>query len=96
MAGDSVTVNASYWQTRAPFAVIAIPTARFVADVGNWDDSVLVLPPGQSGRPWSGHYEDQIRPWLEVGRVSFPYSESAVEEETAARVTLIPVIEGAD
>jgi penicillin G amidase len=92
MAGDSATVNASYWQTRAPFAVIAIPTARFVADVGNWDDSVLVLPPGQSGRPWSSHYEDQIRPWLELGRVSFPYSESAVEEETTARVTLIPLI----
>jgi len=93
MAGDSETVNASYWELAAPFSVIAIPTARFVADVGNWDDSVLVLPPGQSGRPWSGHYADQIRPWLDVSGWTFPYSESAVEHETAARVTLVPAID---
>jgi penicillin amidase len=93
LQGDSVTVNASYWQKGSPFAVMAIPTARFVADVGNWDDSVLVLPPGQSGRPWSAHYADQIRPWLEVTGLSFPYTESAVEEQTVARVTLVPVID---
>lgn len=91
--GDSVTVNANYWRKEAPFAVMAIPTARFVADVGNWDDSVLVVPPGQSGRPWSGHYADQLRPWLEVSGWSFPYTQAAVEEETAARVTLLPVVD---
>ena len=94
--GDSMTVNAHYWQIGAPFTVMAIPTARFVADVGSWDNSVLVLPPGQSGRPWSSHYADQIRPWLQANGQSFPYSETAVEREAVARMTLVPVIDAAD
>lgn len=93
LPGDSVTVDANYWRRGEPFDVMAIPTARFVADVGNWDASVLVLPPGQSGRPWSGHYADQIRPWLDVTGMSFPYSPTAVEAQTTARVTLVPMID---
>jgi len=90
VAGGNVTVNAEYWRRRHPFAVATIPAMRFVADVGNWDETVLVLPVGESGRPWSSHYSDQIESWLEVGEQRFVFSREAVEASAVARLELVP------
>ena len=68
----------------------AIPAMRFVADVGNWDDTVLVLPVGQSGRPWSRHYSNQISSWLNVEAVRFPFSREAVDSAAVVRLELLP------
>ncbi len=90
VGGGNVTVNAHSWNSARPFAVTAIPAARFVADVGNWDDSVLVLPVGQSGRPWSPHYADQIESWIAGEPLSFAFSEAAVTAAAVARMELRP------
>jgi penicillin amidase len=90
VSGGNVTVNAQYWAYDAPFAVTSIPAMRFVAEVGNWDETVLVLPVGQSGRPWSRHYSDQISSWLNVEAVRLPWSREAVQEAAAARLELVP------
>lgn len=90
VSGDSVTVNALAWNERRPFAVTSIPALRFVAEVGNWDDSILVLPVGQSGRPWSPHYSDQISSWMRFEPVRFPFTREAVEGSAAARLELLP------
>ena len=90
VSGGNVTINAHYWSERSPFAVTSIPAMRFVADVGNWDDTVLVLPVGQSGRPWSRHYSNQISSWLNVEGVRFPFSREAVEAATVVRLELLP------
>jgi penicillin amidase len=90
VGGDGATVNAHYWQLDRPFDVTAIPAARFVAEVGNWDDTVLVLPTGQSGRPWSPHYADQVTDWLRVAGVRFPFSKEAVDASASARLILLP------
>jgi penicillin amidase len=90
IGGGNVTVNAQYWNRNAPFAVTTIPAARFVADVGAWDKTLLVLPIGQSGRPWSAHYADQIAPWIGVeGRV-FPFTRDAVDAAAVARWEMVP------
>jgi penicillin amidase len=88
--GDGVTVNAQAWSEQRPFAVTSIPAARFVVEVGNWDETVLVLTPGQSGRPWSSHYSDQISSWKNVETVRFPFSREAVEQSATARLELLP------
>jgi penicillin amidase len=93
-AGDNVTVNATYWSGKSPFAVTTIPALRFIADVGNWDETVLVLPMGESGRPWSSHYSDQIQTWLQVGERRFPFSDEAVEAAAVARLELVPEAAG--
>ena len=89
-AGDNVTVNAHYWSRPRPFKVTTIPAMRFVTEVGNWDDTVLFLPVGQSGRPWSAHYADQIESWLEGGTQRFPFSRDAVEQSAVAWLELLP------
>jgi penicillin amidase len=90
VAGDNVTVNAMYWSRREPYTVTSIPAMRFVTDVGNWDDTILVLPIGQSGRPWSRHYSDQISSWLDLEHVRFPFSRDAVDRAAEARLELVP------
>ena len=91
--GGNTTINAQYWSEKRPFTVNAIPAMRFVADVGNWDDTVLVLPVGQSGRPWSRHYANQISSWLNVDAVRFPFSREAVEATAAVKIELVPALE---
>ena len=85
-----MTVNAHYWSTGRPFSVTTIPSARFVADVGNWDDTILVLPVGQSGRPWSTHYADQTEGWISGGAQAFAFSPEAVAAAEVARLELRP------
>ena len=39
------------------------PAMRFVANPANWDESILLIPAGQSGQPGSSHYSDQFSYW---------------------------------
>jgi penicillin amidase len=88
--GDGTTVNATYWSGRDSFGVTAFPSLRFVADVGAWDNSLFVLPLGQSGRPWSVHYDDHLVAWNQGRGLPLPYSAEAVERATRAVVRLTP------
>jgi penicillin amidase len=90
VGGDNVTISAHYSSRRRPYQVAAMPAFRMVCDVGRWDDSIAVMPLGQSGRPWSSHYADQIAPWLRGEPAGMPFSEAAVESATEARLTLRP------
>jgi penicillin amidase len=88
--GSNVTINAHYWSRGRPFEVTAIPAMRFVTEVGNWDETRLVLPVGQSGRPWSANYADQISDWLAGEAQPFPFSREAVDAAAVAKIYLIP------
>ncbi|MCD4748883.1 MAG: penicillin acylase family protein [Thermoanaerobaculales bacterium] len=90
VGGDDTTVNGHSWRPDEPFAVVAIPSLRFVADVGDWDRSLLILPLGQSGRPWSAHYGDQVADWLSVRGKTLPFSRTAIAEAARAQMTLEP------
>lgn len=39
------------------------PSMRFVADLSDWDKSMMNLPAGQSGQPFSAHRMDQWKPY---------------------------------
>ncbi len=90
VGGSGVTVNGEYWSWAHPFDVTAIPSMRFVADVGAWDRSIMVLPVGNSGRPWSPHYDDQLRRWVEGRPAAMPFSAAAVEASAGAVLELVP------
>lgn len=92
--GDGSTINAQAWSERHPFAVSSTPAMRFVTEVGNWDDTVLVLPVGQSGRPWSRHYADQASSWVQLAPVRFPFSDEAVQRAATAVLELVPAEAG--
>ena len=64
-AGDGATVMARWWASpRAPNTSGGASFAA-VMDVGNWDASLAINGPGQSGVPGDPHYADQYRDWVE-------------------------------
>jgi len=66
------------------------PSMRFIANLANWDESIMLIPAGESGQLGSGHYTDQFSSWYEGKPIVTPFTDSA---ETAARkhtLTLTP------
>jgi penicillin G amidase len=53
------------------------PAMRMVANVGDWDDSLMVVPGGQSGQLGSSHYSDQFPYWYDAKPVISPFSDAA-------------------
>ena len=53
------------------------PAMRFVANTANWDDSILLIPGGQSGQPGSSHYTDQFSYWFDAKPIVQPFSDAA-------------------
>jgi penicillin amidase len=58
------------------------PAMRLVANLGDWDNSLMVIPGGQSGQLGSSHYSDQFPYWYEAKPVTAPFTDAA---EAAAR-----------
>lgn len=74
------------------FVNITGPSVRLVMDVGEWDNSLFVNLPGQSGDPASPHYRDLSEAWRSGEYMQLPYSRTAVDEVTASRLLLVPGI----
>jgi penicillin amidase len=63
---------------------------RMVLDVGQWDNSVTINSPGQSGDPDSPHYRDLFPLWLEGEYIPLTYTRAAVEKVTERKLMLEP------
>jgi penicillin amidase len=87
--GDGNTVDATGGGANG-FQQTAGASYREIFDVSNWDNSLAINTPGQSGQPGSRHYSDLLPLW-EAGQY-FPllYSREAIEENAADVLTLVP------
>lgn len=87
-AGDGESLGNSSWR-KADYRLTSGASARFVTDVGNWDDSWANNSPGQSGDPRSPHYRDLFADW--ANDVHFPllFERRAVEAATTQRILLV-------
>ena len=65
-------------------------SVRMVMDVGNWDESVCINAPGQSGDPRSPHYRDLAPLWAKGEYVPMLYSRARIEPEVTHRIVLTP------
>jgi penicillin amidase len=90
IAGDGTTVMRVSFNRLRSFAAWEIPSWRQVLDVGNWDESQVVLPAGQSGHPLSPHYFDQNEMWRQGNTRPQPFTRSAVDAARAHRLLLMP------
>jgi len=66
------------------------PAMRFVASLGDWDHSILLLPAGQSGQPGSEHYTDQFIYWFNGKPIFAPFSDAAEASVKKHTLTLQP------
>jgi penicillin amidase len=90
LPGDSYTINRASYHRLRPFAVWEVVSWRQIFDVGQWDQTRVVLPAGQSGHPLSPHYVDQTELWRTGQYRAQPFSRRAVEESRAHRLLLVP------
>ncbi len=85
-SGDTVG-NTSYG---AGFRQTSGASFRMVIDVGNWDASIAVNSPGQSGDPRSDHWDDLFSIWAADEAFPLLYSRAAVEAATERLIRLVP------
>jgi penicillin G amidase len=90
--GDSESLNltgAAYLPDARAFAAQVAPSMRFVMDWADPDAFTIALPMGQSGNPFSPHYDDFLPlfegnlPWV------VPFSRQAVEARAVNRLRLV-------
>lgn len=86
--GDSTPMLAAYRPT--DFRVYLGASVRVVIDVGEWDKSVWINAPGQSGDPRSPHYGDMAPLWAKGEYVPMLYSRAAIAQATEQRLILAP------
>lgn len=84
--GDSYTVTA----TGGGDNQTSGGSLKFIADVGDWDHSLGLNAPGQSGDPRSRHYRDLFELWSRGKYFPVFYSREKVESVTGERLTLSP------
>ncbi|HEY6957722.1 MAG TPA: penicillin acylase family protein [Candidatus Limnocylindria bacterium] len=62
-AGDGSSPNNGSFPLTTPFAIDTHASERQIADLGDIDASVSVIPTGESGQPYSLHWSDQTPLW---------------------------------
>lgn len=63
---------------------------KIIADTENWDNSVGLNTPGQSGDPDSPHYRDLFQLWAEGRYFPVAYSRTKVESVRESTTRLVP------
>lgn len=86
--GDGYTVNAT-WPGQN-FEQEGGASYREILDTADWDRSLAVNTPGQSGQPGSPHYSDLLPLWDQGEYFPLVYSRKAVETNAQDRLVLAP------
>jgi penicillin amidase len=88
-SGDGETVGATgfYGDT---FEQLVGASYREILDLSDWDKSVAINTPGQSGEPGSAHYSDLMPLWGQGVYFPLRYSQEAVKEVTTDKLELQP------
>jgi len=87
--GDGDTVNAT-WFGGGSFEQQGGASYREILDTSDWDHSLAVNTPGQSGQPGSPHYSDLLPLWDRGEYFPLLYSRDAVERDAKDRLVLEP------
>jgi penicillin G amidase len=66
------------------------PSERFVANLANWDNSILLISSGESGQVGSSHYTDQFLFWYEGKPIVLPFNDAAEKTSRKHTLTLKP------
>ncbi len=87
--GSGTTVNSTSY-TLEDFVQRYGASFRMLLDVGNWDDSVAMNTPGQSGDPSSAHYRDLFHAWSRDESFPLLFSRERILDASERRLVLRP------
>jgi len=87
--GDSYSLNnTGSWNNQRSGA-----SFRILVDTENWDRTLAMNNPGQSGDPSSPFYKNLFREWAGDGFFPLFYTREKIESVTTQRIILKPVIQ---
>ena len=66
------------------------PSERFVANLADWDQSIMLITGGESGQTGSEHYRDQFPFWFNGKAIYAPFSDAAEAKSKRHTLTLKP------
>ncbi len=92
--GDSVTVSVggdgNFSADPANYDQTTVSSMREIIDLSNLDNSLWVTTTGESGEPFSPHYQDLVHLWDTNTYQQMDYTPAAVAKVTASLLTLTP------
>jgi penicillin G amidase len=92
--GDSATVNVGgdggFSADPASYAQRTIPSMRQIIDLSDFDQSLWVIPTGESGQPFSPHFSDLLPLWDQGRYEVMAYSAEATARFATDVLTLTP------
>jgi penicillin G amidase len=88
--GDLETVRAGGSWPAEFKASGPISAYRFIADCGDWDNSLSCIPGGQSGQRGSPHYADQVDAWRRVAYHPLSFTRPAINRVQRHALRLVP------
>ena len=87
--GSADTVGATPYGA-ASYSQTSGASLKMVLDVGDWDNSVAMNSPGQSGDPASPHYADLYQAWARGENVPLLYARELIQKAALRRILLRP------
>ncbi|MDZ4770119.1 MAG: penicillin acylase family protein [Chloroflexota bacterium] len=89
--GATTAINSQDWTAPSgSFTITQHPSERLIIDMANFDASLSILPTGQSGHPYSPHYDDMIEPYRLGSYAALVFTRAEVEIRTKERLVLSP------
>jgi len=90
MGGSGETLYRAIYAFNEPFSVTNSASVRMVADLGDDDKVLAVMPGGVTGRTFHPHQKDQISPFMRGDVVYWWFSDEAIERNTKKKLLLTP------
>ncbi len=90
VAGSCETLHRNIYDFNHPFDVIISDSLRMVADLGDPEKVLAVLPGGVTGRTFHPHARDQIQPFMNGEKVYWWLSDTAIAAHTKTTLILNP------
>ena len=90
IGGDGTTVFNTEYSFNEPYNNKLGPSMRYIYDFSEPDYFYIILPTGQSGNFFSGHYNDMTDMWLEGELLKINTNENFVKSSNFDLLKLIP------
>ncbi|MGQ4891019.1 MAG: penicillin acylase family protein [Candidatus Njordarchaeia archaeon] len=90
--GGLFTPNPGYFNPSKETWYLEVgPSWREIIDLSNFSNSLCIIPGGQSGNPYSKHYDDQFWLWIniEYKAMTFPNTPQEIDENDVEGTIII-------
>jgi penicillin amidase len=88
--GDGETINRGTFDFNEPYAVTMAASIRHIMDFSHPEKTLGIHTTGQSGQPFSPHYEDFFRLWLKGDYIALMMNQNDFANDMEGYLLLIP------